>query len=157
MFPSQALRVHVHEFAANLPILHSQPSDAHRKLEPSRSRAAGIEVKDSVARLLLRNVTVAADHDPESSSFWFEIQLRQIVKHINGYAAHFENVRLWKRQSPCSLVDIAAHRSERRDIGQFFEDLWNADIPGMNDVLGSAQRFQRFGSQQPVSVRDDAD
>jgi hypothetical protein len=38
-----------------------------------------------------------------------------------------------------------------------FEDLGRADIPGVNDVFRSAQRFDGLNTQQTVGVRDDAD
>ena len=146
----------VYEFAPNLSILYDQPSDTHGKLESSRPRAAGIEVEDSVLRLLLRHMTVAADHDRESSSLWFEVQLRKIMHNIDGYAANFENFRVMKLERLGVLVDIAAHSSQRCDSRKFSENLRCAHIPGVNDVLGSAQRPQRFGPQQTVGVRDDA-
>jgi hypothetical protein len=38
-----------------------------------------------------------------------------------------------------------------------FEDLGRADIPGVNDVFRSAQRFDGLKTQQTMSVRNDAD
>ena len=80
-------------------------------------------------------MTVAADHDRESSSFWFDVHLRQIVQNVDGNAAHFENFRLWKLECPGFLVDITPHSGQRRDARQFFQNLGRAHIPGVNDVL----------------------
>ncbi len=77
---------------------------------------------------------MAADYDGESSSLWFKVQLRQIVQHIDGYSANFENFRLSKLESPRSLVDIAPRSGQRRDRGQLLKNLWCAHIPGVNDV-----------------------
>ena len=127
--------VQVYEFAPNFSILQDQPAHAHRQLEPSRSRAARIEVEDSVARLLLRHVTVATNYDRESSSFGFEIQLRQIVQDIDGDTADFENFRPRELERPGFLVDIPPHSDQRRDSRKFFENLGCAHIPRVNDML----------------------
>jgi hypothetical protein len=37
------------------------------------------------------------------------------------------------------------------------ENFRGADVAGVNDVFGSAQGFERFGSKQAVGVGNDAD
>ncbi len=122
-----------------------------------RPRAAGITVKHSVARLLFGNVTVATNNDGESGGFGFEVQLRQIVQHIDGNATQFKHFGFRQLVRPRSFVDVAAHGYKRGDGGEFFKDLGRAYIPGMNDVFGSALGFEGLRTQQAVRIGDDAD
>ena len=59
--------------------------------------------------------------------------------------------------SPGGLVDVAANRRYRRDCRKLLKNLGRAYVSRVNDVLGPAQRLQRFGTKQPVRVGDDAD
>ena len=108
-------------------------------------------------RLLLRNMAVSRDHNSESGSFRFQIELRQIVQHINGNAAELDNLSF--RQLPCPRpsIDIAANRRHGRNRRELLKNLRRANVSCVNDVLGPAQRLQRLRTKQPVRVGDDAD
>ena len=60
--------------------MHNQPSNAHRKPEPPRPRAARIEVQHAILHLLLRNVAVPVDHGGETRRFRLQIQFCEIVQ-----------------------------------------------------------------------------
>jgi hypothetical protein len=94
-------------FDAKTAPFYDQPADRHRQLEAPRAGAAGIEVEHAVARLLLRTVAVAGDHDFESRSLGFQVKLRKIVQNIDGDAAEFDDFRFRKFARPRRLVDIA--------------------------------------------------
>ena len=100
---------------------------------------------------------MAGDHGRESRCFRLEIQLRQIMQHVDGNPAEFNHVSLRQLARPRALIDIATHRDHGRNRSKLFEDFRRADIAGMNDVFGSVQSCNRLRPQQPVRVRDDAD
>jgi hypothetical protein len=100
---------------------------------------------------------MATDYHRKSSGFWLEIQLCQIVQHIDGNTAQLKHFGFRQLERPRSFVDVAAHGYNRRDGGEFFEDLGRAYIPGVNDVFGATQGFEGLRAQQAVRVGDDAD
>jgi hypothetical protein len=145
------------DFSRDLSRADRHPCQAHRQLEPPRPRAARIEIKHAVLRLLLRNVAVPRDHNSESCSCRFQIELRQIVQHINGNAAELNNLSLGQLARPRFNIDIAANRGDRRKRRELVKNLRRANVACVNDVLRPAQRLQRFRTKQPVRVGDDAD
>src|SRR6202167_1009386 len=92
-----------HEFAAHAAGFYCKFANARRQSESSRPRAPGIEVEHSVACLLFGNVTVAADHHREPGCFRLEVQLRQIVQHIDRHAGQVKNLGLSQLPGPCAL------------------------------------------------------
>ena len=55
---------------------------------------------------------------------------------------------------PRSGVDVAADCGYGRDLRERLEDFWSADVAGVEDAVGSAQRFDGLGPQQAVRVGD---
>ncbi len=100
---------------------------------------------------------MAADYNRESRSFGLEVQLCQIVQHVDGNAAELEHRRLRQLARPRTFVDVAPHGSHRGNRGKLFEDLRSTDIAGMNDVFRPAQSFNGLRSQQAMRIGDDAD
>ena len=100
---------------------------------------------------------MAADHDRESRGFGIEIQLRQIVQHVNGKACDFKHFMFRQLSRPCTSIDVAANCRDRSDCREPLDYCGGADVAGMNDVIRPAQSFDGFRSQQPVSVGDYAD
>lgn len=100
---------------------------------------------------------MAADHHREAGGFWFKVQLREIVKHVDGNALELEHLCFRQFARPRAFVDIAANRSDRGNFGKFLENLWPTDVSGMNDVIRTAQGSERCRAQQAVGVGDDAD
>ena len=145
------------DFSRDLSRADPHPRHADRQLEPPRPRTARIEIERAVLHLLLRNVAVPRDHDPESRGLRLQIEPRQIVEDINRNPREFNNFRLRETSSPCALVDIAANRRHRRKRRKLLENLRRANVSCVNDVIRPAQRLQRFGTKQPVRVGDDAD
>lgn len=100
---------------------------------------------------------MTADYDGESGRFRFEIQLRQIVQHVDGNARHFEDFGQRQLQCPRALVDVAADGGDWGNSRKSFDDLWRAHVAGMDDAIRSAQSFDCFWAQQAVGIGDDAD
>jgi hypothetical protein len=102
-------------------------------------------------------MTVAADHNGESGPPGLEVQLCQIVQHVDGNAGQFKRLGLRQMARPRTLVDVATYGGDRSNRGKLFENLGRADIPGINDVFRPAQSFDCLVAQQTVRVGDDAD
>lgn len=97
------------------------------------------------------------DHRVEPSGFGLQIELRQIVQHINGNACDLDGFSFRQSARPRTLVDIAANRGHGRNMLELFKNLRRANITRMNDVAHSAQRIQCFRTKQSVGIGDDAD
>jgi len=138
-------------------MLHTQTPEAHRQLEPSRTRASRIEVEHAVPQFLLGDMAVTADNDREPAGLWIEVQPGQIVEHVDENAAGVGDFSFRQLACPRGLVDIAAHHGQRGDLCKFLKNLGRTNVPGVNDSLASPQRLERLGTQQTVRVGDDAD
>jgi hypothetical protein len=122
-------------FCFDAAILHGEFPYAHRQLEPPGAAAARIEEEDSVPRFAFRDMAVAGDHNLKSRSLGLQIQMREIVQHVDGNAACFENFGRRQASRPRFFIYVATHRGEGSDGSELFQNLWRADIAGMNDSL----------------------
>jgi hypothetical protein len=138
-------------------VLYDQFANADGKFEATGTGAAGIEIEDSVARLLIWDVTVAADHNCEAGGSGIEVQFCQIVEDVDREAACFKHLDFGQLARPRSFVDVATYGGDGSNRGESWEDFWRADVAGVDDALRSAQGFDGFGAKQAVSVGDDAD
>jgi hypothetical protein len=145
------------DLSANASTLNGQSSDTDRQLESPWSRAAGIEIEDTATRLLLRNVTVPGYHNFEASRFGFQIKLRQVVQNINKNVREFDQFSLGQSARPRPSVDVPADCCDRRNCRQFVEDFGSAYVSSVNNVLGTTERVDRFGTKQAMRIRNDAD
>ncbi len=60
---------------------------ADRQLESPWPRTSGINEQNAVAVFTFRDMAVAGDHDVKSCGFRLEIELGNIVQHIDGNTA----------------------------------------------------------------------
>src|SRR5260221_3720841 len=74
------------DFSANISTFQDQPPDRYRQFEASRTCAARIEVQHAVTRLLLRDMAVAKDDCVESGCLGLQVELPEIVQHVDGDA-----------------------------------------------------------------------
>jgi hypothetical protein len=100
---------------------------------------------------------VARDHDLESRGLRLQVELREIVEHVDGDDADTNDFGLGQLTRPWRLVDIPANGGYGRDDCEFLKDLGSSDVTGMEDVVRSLQRGKSFGAKQSVRVGDDAD
>lgn len=126
------------DFSADMLSFDCQLSHAHRQLEPSWPSTAGVEVKHSVTRFLLRGVAVAGDDDTKSRSLGFQIKLGEVMQDVDGNSGKLDDLSFRKLACPRILIDVAANRGQRSDAPQVFEDLRISDVASMDDVLGAA-------------------
>jgi hypothetical protein len=145
------------DFSLDLSLANREVPHRHRQFEAPRPGAAGIEIKHAAARLLLRNMAVPRDHDLEPCRFRLQIELCQIVQNINRNAADLDDFSFRQPARPRGCVDIAANGRHGRENRELLKNFRRAHISRVNDVFRSAQRLDRFGPKQPVSVGNDAD
>jgi hypothetical protein len=135
-------------------LLRSPTSPPYRQVEAARPSAARIEIEDAVLLFYLRLMTVAVYDHAEPGGFWLQIEPADIVQHVDGHAAGFDDFGLRQSECPGFDVNVAADRRHRRDECERFEDLGSANVAGVEYAIGSTQGFDRLGPQPAVSVRD---
>ena len=123
------------DFPSNISAFNGQPPDSHRQFKAPGTGAARIEVQDSAAHLLLRNMTVAGEDHLKSGGSRFQIESSEIMQHINGNAADLEDFGFSKGPGPRRLVNIAADGGQGRDGCQRLKNLGRTHVPGVNDVF----------------------
>ena len=146
-----------HDLSTNASALNNQPSDTDRQLESPWSRAAGIEIEDAVARLLLRNMTVPGYYNFETSCFGLQIELGQIMQDVDRNTRELDRFSLGQPARPRPFVDVPADGCDRRNCREFVEDFRSAYVSSVDDVLGSTECVDRFGTKQAMRIRNDAD
>jgi hypothetical protein len=100
---------------------------------------------------------VAVDDHSNPSGIGLEVQVRNGVQHVDEAAIEFDRLSGRKLRGGTVGVDVSADGSDRRDLSQRVKDPNVTDITCVQDVCCPAQSVESFGSQQAVSVGDDAD
>src|SRR5688572_24124251 len=67
------------------------------------------------------------------------------------------SVRPGNRSRPGFSVVVAAYSRNGCHTFESRDDVWCADVTGVNDVIDACERCDRLCSQQPMCVGDDAD
>jgi hypothetical protein len=150
------------DLCLNACVLNDQPSHGDRKFEAAGTGAAGIEIEDDAACFLPGYVAMTGDDDFESGGFRVQVELRQIVQHVDGNAGKLNDCGLRQAASPVvfinvAAIDVAADGGYWGDGRECFENFRRPNVTSMNDVFRPAQRFEGFGPKQSVRIRDDAD
>jgi hypothetical protein len=86
-----------------------------------------------------------------------QIQLREVVQHINSDATDFHEFIFRKSTRPRSCIDIAANGGYGRNRCEALKNFRRADVAGMNNMFAALQRLKSFRSQWAVRVGDDAE
>ena len=100
---------------------------------------------------------MAGDDDLELDGGRVEVEFCEIVKDIQEHTRDLDDLVLAQSARPVALVVVPAHGDDGRDLAKTFENARFADIPGVDDQVGIAQRGARLCSEQAVGVRDDPD
>jgi hypothetical protein len=100
---------------------------------------------------------MAGNYDAESGSLRFQIELRQIVQHVDRNSTNLDRLGLGQLTGPCPRVNISADGGEGREVRQFSQNLRCANVSRVNNVCGAAQGLDPFRTKQTVGVGDDAD
>lgn len=99
-------------------------------------------------------MAVAIDHYMESGCFRVQVESAAIMQHVDGHTANFDHFGCWQRARPRVCIDVAADGGHGGKFRESFKDLRRADITGMEDAIGSAERFDGLRAQQAVGVGD---
>src|SRR5712671_5021309 len=95
-------------------VFDDQPPYGHWQMETSRPGATGIEIKDTVAGLLLGLVGVTRNHNAESGGQGLEVKPSQIVQHVDGNSTSLDHLGRGQFASPRTSVYIAKDGGQRR-------------------------------------------
>jgi hypothetical protein len=79
---------------------------------------------------------VARDYDLKSRRLRLQIELRQIMQHVDGSAGDLDDFRLRQSARPRILIDVPANSGDRRDASKFLKNLQRTNVAGMNDLFG---------------------
>jgi hypothetical protein len=102
-------------------------------------------------------MAVAVDHHAESGGFRLQVELAEVMHHIDRHAAGFDDFGFRQTARPRGGVDVTADCGYGGNPRERFEDFGRADIAGVEDTVGPAQSFDGFGPQQAVGVGDYAE
>jgi hypothetical protein len=89
-------------------------------------------------------MAVAVYHHAESGGFGLQVELAEIVQHVDRNAAGFDNFGFGQSARPGRGVNVAANRGYGRDLRERFQNFGSADIAGVEDAVGSAQSLRRL-------------
>jgi hypothetical protein len=140
------------------PIARDQQfANRDRQLESARARAPGIDEQHAIPRFYDRLVRMSGHHDAKSRRRRVDVELRPVVADVDRYLSELDHLVLGQHFRPRSLVVISTDGGDGRDAAQVFKNVGLNDIAGVNDVPATAERLQRFVSDQSVGVRDESD
>jgi hypothetical protein len=100
---------------------------------------------------------MSGDDDVNSRRFGLQIELREIVQHVEEDACDFDCLRFRQLPRPDGFVDIAANASDRCKASEFIKDFGRTDVASVDDVRDAVQRSDGFGTKQAMRVGNDAD
>jgi hypothetical protein len=121
-------------------------------MEPARPRAPRIDEEHASAFRAARLVRMPADDDVKSGCGWVQIEIVNVVKHVDVGRACFYDGCERQRGSPRFVVNVASDRNDRREKFERLEDFGLPDVPGMNNQVRAFQRSPGFVAQQAVCV-----
>jgi hypothetical protein len=79
-----------------------------------------------------------------------------VVDDQNANPANFHVSGLGQPLSQNAIVDITLIRNDGRNLAKAIEDFWLAHIACMDHQFGALERFDSFGTWQPVRIGNDA-
>src|SRR5206468_1414733 len=86
--------------------------------EPARARTSRIEVEDAAHGLDLRAMRMPRYDHVDPGGCGIEIQVLEVVKHINGPAAELQAGTVGVAVRPPARVDVPADGRRRRELPQ---------------------------------------
>src|SRR5208282_5175150 len=120
----------------------------YRQVETAWPGAAWIKIEDAIFLFDLRLMAVAVHHHAESASSQLQVELAEIMQHIDGNTAGFDDFGFRQSARPDVSVDVTADRGYGRDLRKRFEDFGGANVAGVEDAAGSAKGLDSLGPQQ---------
>ncbi len=116
-----------------------EQGECHRQLKAARPGAPWVQVQDSRIEALLDLVGVAADYRIESRSLGFQVEIAEIVEHIEMESQGFDDSGHREFLGPGLSVHIPAHGKHGSNAFELGEDFGRPDISSVNDELHPGQ------------------
>ena len=82
---------------------------------------------------------MAVENGGEFRGSGVEVESAEVVEQVNIVALEEQDVGFRQAAAGAGAIDVAAHRVNRGDLGEGFEDGWIADIAEVKDVLDACQ------------------
>jgi len=145
-----------HEFDRATGNLASRDDElGHRdgKLEPTRTGASRVDEKNAIAFGHGRLVRVAEDDGPDSGPAGLDVQLLDVVDHIDEDLLEADQLGLAQTAGPRALVVVASDGCHGCECRQFPKNGRTRDVASVHDVVAAAQEGHRLRAQQVVRVR----
>ena len=102
-------------------------------------------------------VRVPRDHDPHANRDGVDVQVRDVMDHVEEHPAQLHQRGPGDALRPGAKVVVAAHGGQWRDRAQCIEYGGFADVARMDEVVAAVQVRPCFRAEQIVGVRDHAD
>jgi hypothetical protein len=98
---------------------------------------------------------VAEDHQPQPAAPG-PVHVLAPVHHAERQTVQVARQHLGqlRRRRPC--VGVAAHRGDRRDLPQTFEDCRLTDVARVEDAVAPGEQLEHLGPQQVMRVCENA-
>jgi hypothetical protein len=100
---------------------------------------------------------MAGNNHVDPTRRWIELQVVDVMKDMNRVVAKPDRLCIRIIVRPRPVIDIAPNCDNRRNPAESVDDLRVADVTGMDDVGHAGQLLLRFGTQDPVGIRDNSD
>ena len=78
---------------------------------------------------------VAADDCRKPGSLWVEVNVVDIVNHVQVYSCQFNNLNLAVMPGPRLMVNVAANGGDRGNFLESRNNVLGPDVSGVDDVL----------------------
>jgi hypothetical protein len=106
---------------------------------------------------LLGLVRVAGNYRAEASGLGLQVEVAQVVKHVEGYVSAFDDDGGRKFSGPWSGVDVAAHGEDRSNGTEADENFGCANVACVENQVDAEQSALGFRAEKAVSIGDYAD
>jgi hypothetical protein len=99
---------------------------------------------------------VSEDHDTEACREGIEVELGDVVEHIDGNTVYPKHLGLRDRFGPFTFVVVATHDRDWSEILERLNHSGVANVARVNDEIAAAKKLDRLGPQEAVSIRDES-
>ena len=107
------------DFAGDATVANAKSPDTDGKFEAARSGAGRIEIEDAVSDFIHGRVGVAGDDGGESGGCGIQVELFQIVEHVQRESAGFNYFVQRKSLAPGTGIDVSANRLHGCNVTEF--------------------------------------
>lgn len=118
--------------------------------------ASWVKVEHALNSLDPGPMRVAGNDHVNSAGYGIQLQLMDIVQHVDRAPAEPYDCGVGIRFRPVAGINIPSDRNHRRNPTESDDDLRPADIAGVDDMRHPGQASLSLWTQEPVGVRNDS-